>query len=335
MSIELMTQIYDKIKAYDRILLFRHIRVDGDCVGSTKGMKDIILSTWPNKEVFIIDDERSSYLAFLGPDDISDDDMPIGYTRYEDALYEDALGIVIDVASPERISNPKYALCKEIIKIDHHIDRDHYGDISWVEEERSSACEMIAAFYDAFRDRLKISKHGATCIFTGMVTDSGRFMYEGVKGETMRLAGLMLDQGIDTETLFANLYLKDFAALKFTSWVYEHMQITRNGVAYVLVDEATRLRFKLSHEEASNAVGYMSSIKGCLCWLAFIETQENIRVRLRSRFLTINELAEKYNGGGHACASGATVYSREEMNALIADADEMSREYKENNDGWL
>lgn len=335
MSIELMTQIYDKIRAYDRILLFRHVRVDGDCVGATKGMKDIILSTWPNKEVFIIDDERSDYLAFLGPDDVSDDDIPIGYTRYEDALYEDALGIVIDVASPERISNPKFALCKELIKIDHHIDISPYGDISWVEEERSSACEMIVAFYEAFRDRMKISRHGATCLYTGMVTDSGRFMYEGVKGDTMRLAGLMLDQGIDTETLFAHLYLKDFGALKFTSWVYEHMQITKNGVAYVLVDEATRLRFKLSHEEASNAVGYMSGIKGCLCWLAFIETQENIRVRLRSRFMTINELAEKYNGGGHACASGATVYSREEMNALIADADEMSRAYKENNDGWL
>ena len=335
MSMALMTQIYEKLQAYDRILLFRHVRVDGDCVGATKGMKDIIQQTWPNKEVFIIDDERSGYLAFLGPDDETDDDMPIGYTRYENALYEDALGVVIDVASPERVSNPKFVLCREIIKIDHHIDRDHYGDVSWVEDERSSACEMVAAFYAAFQDRLKISKFGATCLFAGMVTDSGRFMYEGVKGDTMRLAGLMLDHGVDTETLFAHLYLKDAQTLRFTSWVYEHMKVTANGVAWILVDEATRLRFKLTHEEASNAVGYLSSIKGVLCWIAFIETKENIRVRLRSRFMTINELAEEYNGGGHACASGATVYSREEMNALIGDADKLVREYKENHDGWL
>ena len=335
MSLDLMQQIYDKIREYDRILLFRHIRVDGDCVGATKGMKDIILSTWPDKEVLIIDDERSAYLAFLGADDISDEDMPAGYTRYENALYEDALGIVIDVATPDRISNPKYVLCKEIIKIDHHINREPFGSVCWVEEERSSACEMVVAFYAAFQDKLKISKHGATCLYTGMITDSGRFMYEGVKGDTMRLAGLMLDKGIDTETLFANLYMKDFAALKFSAWVYEHMQVTRNGVAYILVDEAARQRFGLSMEEASNCVSYLSGIKGCLCWLAFIETQENIRVRLRSRFMTINELAEKYNGGGHACASGATVYSREEMSALIADADVMIKEYKENNDGWL
>lgn len=335
MSKEIMTQIYEKLKAYDRILLFRHVRVDGDCVGATKGMKDIIRQTWPDKEVLIIDDERSDYLAFLGPDDISDDDMPIGYTRYEDALYTDALGVVIDVASPDRVSNQKFVLCREVIKIDHHIDRDPYGDISWVEEERSSACEMIAAFYEAFRDHLKLSVHGATCIYTGMVTDSGRFMYEGVKGETMRLAGLMLDQGIDTQTLYAHLYMKDFAALKFTSWVYEHMQITKNGCAYVYVDEGTRLKFKLSHEEASNAVSYMSGIRGSLCWMAFLETADSIRVRLRSRFMTVNELAEKYNGGGHACASGATVYSRQQMEELIRDADEAIRNYKENNEGWL
>lgn len=335
MSMEIMTQIYEKLKAYDRILLFRHIRVDGDCVGATKGLKDIIQQTWPQKEVLIIDDERSAYLAFLGPDDISDDDMPLGYTRYENALYEDALGVVIDVASPDRVSNQKFVLCREVIKIDHHIDRDHFGDISWVEEERSSACEMIAAFYEMFRDRLKISTHGAACIYTGMVTDSGRFMYEGVKGDTMRLAGLMLDQGIDTQTLYAHLYMKDFGALKFAAWVYEHMQITKNGVAYIYVDEATRLKFGLSHEEASNAVSHLSGIRGCLCWMAFLETAENIRVRLRSRFMTINELAEKYNGGGHACASGATVYTRQQMDELIRDADEASKKYKENNEGWL
>ena len=79
MSMDLINQIYDKICAYDRILLFRHIRVDGDCVGATKGMKDIIQATWPKKEVLIIDDERSDYLAFLGADDVNDNVLPEGY----------------------------------------------------------------------------------------------------------------------------------------------------------------------------------------------------------------------------------------------------------------
>ena len=75
-----------------------------------------------------------------------------------------------------------------------------------------------------------------------------------------------------------------------------------------------------------------------LCWIAFIETGDEdhaIRVRLRSRFATINHIAEKYHGGGHACASGATVYSQEEMQALLADADAHVKEYKETHEGWL
>ena len=320
--------ILDKIKEYDRILIFRHKRIDGDCVGATKGLKELIRASFPEKDVRIIDDEHSDYLAFLGPDD----------EAVADEFYASALGIVVDVADMERISNQKFSLCKEIIKIDHHIDRTPYGDISWVEDGRSSACEMIADFYATFQNELVLTKWAATCIFTGMVTDSGRFMYEGVCGESMRLAGLLLDAGVDTERLYANLYLKSFDSLKFTAYIYEHMSITEHGVAYLLVDKAMQEKFNLNMESASAAISSLGGIRDCLCWIAFIETGDAsgaIRVRLRSRFATINHIAEKYHGGGHACASGATVYSVDEMHALLRDADAHIKQYKENNDGWL
>ncbi len=328
MNTAIKERILGRIKANDRILIFRHKRVDGDCVGSTKGLKEILRASFPEKDVRIIDDETSDYLAFLGPDD-----APV-----PDDFYTSALGIVIDVADTARISNQKFALCKELIKIDHHIDRTPYGDISWVEEDRSSACEMIADFYAAFQDELTLTKWAATCIYTGMVTDSGRFMYEGVCGESMRLAGLLLDAGVNTEWLYANLYLKSFESLKFTAYIYEHMSVTENGVAWLLVDKAMQEKFNLNLESASAAISSLSGIRGCLCWIAFIETGDAdgaIRVRLRSRFASINHIAENYHGGGHACASGATVYSVEEMNALLRDADAHIKHYKENNDGWL
>ena len=328
MNEQIKHQILEKIKEYDRILIFRHKRIDGDCVGATKGMKELIKASFPAKDVRIIDDEHSDYLAFLGPDD----------EAVEDEFYACALGIVIDVASTERISNQKFALCREMIKIDHHIDIAPYGDISWVEDSRSSACEMIADFYATFQHELVLTKWAATCIYTGMVTDSGRFMYEGVCGESLRLAGLLLDTGVNTEWLYANLYLKSFDSLKFTAYIYEHMQITKHGVAYILVDKTMQEKFNLNMESASASISSLSGIRDCLCWIAFIETGDAdgaIRVRLRSRFATINHIAEKYHGGGHACASGATVYSIEEMNDLLRDADAHIKQYKENNDGWL
>ena len=328
MNFEIKKQILEKIKEYDRIMLFRHVRNDGDCVGATKGMKRILQLSFPEKEIYLIDGETAQYLEFMGPEDA---DVP-------DEMYKEALGIVIDTASEARISNKKYKLCKEVIKIDHHIPLESYGCMQWVEEERSSACEMIVDFYATFKDELKIDSEAATHLYTGMVTDSGRFKYEGVSGETMRNAGLLLDVGVNTELLYARLYLEAFEYLKFKSEIYRRMEITENGVAYIYVDKAMQEEFDLTLEQASACVGTLDSIRGAICWIVFIENGDNegsIRVRLRSRFVHINAVAEKYRGGGHACASGATVYGREEMAALLQDADAVVKEYKETHEGWL
>ena len=328
MNKEVKLQILQKIKEYDRIMIFRHIRNDGDCVGSTKGLKRIIQLTWPEKEVYIIDRETAKYLEFMGPED----------DEVADELYMDALGIVVDTASEARISNKKYTLCKELIKIDHHIPLENYGDIMWVEEERSSACEMIVDFYATFRDELKIDSEAATYLYTGMVTDSGRFKYDGVSGETMRNAGLLLDIGVNTELLYARLYLEAYEYLKFKAHIYQRMQITENGVAYIYIDKAMQEEFGLSLEQASACVGNLDSIRGCICWIVFVENGDaegSIRVRLRSRFVHINPVAEKYRGGGHACASGATVYNRDEVEALLQDADALVKEYKNTHEDWL
>ena len=328
MNRETMQAILQKIKENDRIIITRHFRPDGDAVGSTKGLWKILQLSFPEKEILLINEDQSEYLKFLGGES-----EPIA-----DEKYAEALGIILDTGTIDRVSNKKITLCKELVKIDHHIDNNPYGDISWVEDHRSSVCEMVVRFYEAFADELKIDSEAATYLYTGMVTDSGRFRFSSVSGDTMRLAGLLLDQGINTDVLFANLYLEEFDKLKFEAYVYDKMCITENGVAYIYVDRAMQEKFNLSQEDASSAVGYMDTIKGALCWIAFIDApgeEKTIRVRLRSRFVTINTIAENHHGGGHACASGATVYSEEEMHQLIAEADARVKEYKETHEGWL
>ena len=328
MNMEIMQAILAKIKEYDTICLFRHFRPDGDCKGATKGLQAVLKATWPEKQILLINDDHSDYLAFLGDED----------DEVEDVVYQRALAIVLDTATMDRIANKKFTLCKELIKIDHHLEVAPYGDISWVEHHRSSACEMIAHFCYTFRDQLVMTPEAAKYLYTGMVTDSGRFQYDSVSGDTLRCAGYLLDQGIDTDRLFAQLYLHDFEELKFRAQVYKRMKITENGVAYVHLTKAVQEQFGLSAESASACVSVMDSIKGCLCWIAFIESgdeMETIRVRLRSRFMTINQIAENYRGGGHACASGATVYTQEEVQSLLQEADQAVKEYKETHQGWM
>ena len=326
MNINNARNVLESIKQYDKIIIFRHFRPDGDAIGSTKGLQRILQLSFPEKTIVLQNCDFSDYLSFLGKEE----------TLYDDDFYKDALGIVLDTATAKRISNQKFSLCKKLIKIDHHIDVEAYGDINWVEDERCSTCELIASFYSLLSDELAIDKEAATYLYAGLVTDSGRFRFRSVSGDTMRLAGLLLDQGIDTDTLYANLYMKDFEEFKFEGFVLNNIKITENGVAYIHIDKETMDKFSLNYEQASACVSYMDSIKNSLIWIAFIDTDtDDIRVRLRSRFVTINTLAEKYEGGGHACACGATVHSLDEINKLLSEADELLGNYKKTNEGWL
>lgn len=326
MNNEIKQNILNKIREYDRIIITRHGRPDGDAIGSTKGLAGILRLSFPEKHIHVINEDSSEYLAFLGPEE---PDIP-------DELYADALVIVLDTATLDRVSNKKIGMAREIIKIDHHINVSPYGSLEWVEDSRSSVCEMVADFYITFRDILKLDREAATAIYAGMVTDSGRFRYESVSGETLRCASVMLDTGIDTDTLFAHLYLKDFAYHKFQAYVLQRMKITENGVAYIHLTASVQERFHLRPEEASNVISFLDGIMGSIIWLAFIDNADGTtRVRLRSRFVTINKIAEHFHGGGHACASGATVRGRKELKALLAEADALSKSYKETHEGWL
>ena len=112
MNKELMVQILNKIKEYDKIIISRHLRPDGDCVGATMGFKDILKDSFPDKDIRLINNDYAQYLEFLGEEDKQEDE----------SFYSDALVIVIDTSNAKRCSNPLITKAKEIIKIDHHIE---------------------------------------------------------------------------------------------------------------------------------------------------------------------------------------------------------------------
>lgn len=318
--------ILNKIKEYDRIILVRHIRPDGDCVGATLGFKYLLKESFPNKEIKVYANDYIDYLDFLGKED---DDESI-------EKYEGALIIALDTAVSDRISNSNYCKSKELIKIDHHIEVDKYGDINWVDDSRSSCCEMIVEFYDTFKDELKMPLESATALYTGIISDSGRFKFSSVNGNTLRLSAILLDKGIDIETIAAHLYLKDFNVYQLQGDMLKSAKITENGVAYIYVTEDIQKKYNLSLSDASSMISVIDSIKGSLIWLAFIDNPDGtIRVRLRSRFMTVNQIASKHHGGGHDKASGATCYSKEEMEELIKEADIEIKKYKESHNDWL
>ena len=326
MNKEIKDKIFQKIKDADRIIIARHFRPDGDAIGSSRGLERILKLTYPEKTIKLCNKDNSEFLAFLGSED----------EEISDEFISSSLAIILDTATSERLSDPRALNAKYVIKIDHHIEVNKYGNLSWVEDYRSSCSELIADFFNTYKSELKIDKYAATCIYTGMNTDSGRFCFSSTTGETLRLAGLMLDYGVDIENLQANLDLRDFKVYKFQADVFEKIKVTDSGLAYLYLDQEMQKKWNLTREEASDSVSLMSSIKGSIAWIAFIENPDKtIRVRLRSRFMTINQVAERYPGGGHDRASGATCYSHEEMESLIKDASEAVKIYKETHNDWI
>jgi len=312
-------RILETIQRHDRIVISRHVRPDGDCVGASLALKRIINLTWPEKDVRVINSDYAEKLEFLGREDPPLED------------YSLTLVIVLDTSDAKRISNPMYDKGSCLVKIDHHIDSEQYADINWIESNRSSVCEMIALFYSLYSKTLKIDTYAATCLYAGICTDSGRFRYSNTSPETLRLAAMLLEKGVDAQRLFVQLDVEDLSFLRFQAKALEKIEISPAGVAYLYIPMEMRKNFNLTDEYTSNAVDFMNSIRGSLIWILFIQTEKEIRVRLRSRFVPINGLASRYRGGGHANACGATLYRNEEIDTLVKDADKLLSRFRKEN----
>ncbi len=309
--------LLEKIKEYNKIAIFGHRRPDGDCYGSLNGLKNIILTTFPKKRVFCLT-EHVATLSFLGKMDDVDDEF-----------FDGALAIVCDTSTRERIHDQRYKLCSEVIKLDHHIIIDNYGDYNIVDEDIPATSLLVARFFFSYPE-LKITEKGATALYTGTITDTSNFRYRGVNLETFVLAGKLVELGADIVGVDQQLSLESLRSTKLKAFVYKSLKVTENGVAYAMISEKIIKRFNVTSDEAASLVNLLSNIKECPVWILFIGYPKEVRIRLRSNGPDINMLAEAYGGGGHQKAAGASVTSWNKIGMLIKDADHLVKCYKEN-----
>lgn len=313
-----LNDIFNLIKDFNKIIIFPHARPDGDCIGSSFGLKNIIETTWPNKEV-IVAGESSVFTSFLGvPKQLHDTD------------FKGALGISLDTANKNRIAEQRYSFCDMIIKIDHHIKIEEFGDIDYVDTSRPAAALIILDLFMQFPDTLKMTKEGAGALFFGILTDTGRFKYAGVDGDTFRNVSVLFDNGLDTAPIYQYLDTRSENMLRFKGFLLQNYKKTPNGVVYFKVLPEYLTRFDVTIDEATSLVNEMSVIDNHPIWLLFAEYEEEIvRCRMRSKGPALNALAGKYDGGGHKLACGANLGTWERADLLIQDADALAKEYRE------
>ena len=305
-------QVLEKIKAYPTIIIHRHTNPDGDALGSQIGMKHIILESFPEKRVLMVGDEAGRY-AFM-PDSVMD--------TVDDADYEGALAIVLDTSARKLISDDRYTRAKETVRIDHHLFCEQICDTEVADSSFESCCGMVPAFAKACG--LPLTLTAATALYTGMITDSGRFRYDATSARTHQLASFLLEQPVDTNEIYRCLYATDYAMMKLRAQFVLKIRFTQKNVAYIYTtrEELEELDSDL-FGVSRGMVSTMSDIRGVDIWANFTETDKGVLCELRSSRFNINPIAVKYGGGGHAKASGATLRDHDEVMAMLADLDAM------------
>lgn len=311
-------KIVELIKKYPVIIIHRHKNPDGDALGSQIGLKHIIRDSFPEKTVYTVGDMTPRYAFML--------DEPMD--EIADEVYNNALAIVLDTSAKALISDDRYTLAPENARFDHHLFVEEICGTEHVDTSFESCCGLIASF--AKECRLTVSETAAKALYTGMITDSGRFRYDSTTSQTFQMASFLIERKFDTNDIYRNLYSDELSSVQLRARFTLKINVAENGVAYIYtpLDEAKSYgvdNFTISR----GMVNTMGEIKGIDRWVNFTETENGVLCEIRSSKMNINPIAVKYGGGGHKKASGATLKDKNEAMALLTDLISLTEEENE------
>ena len=307
--------IQELILKYPRIIIHRHKNPDGDALGSQFGLKQILCDTYPEKEIFAVGDMTPRY-AFMATSPLDE---------IEDSAYEGALAIVLDTSAKALISDDRYAIASANARIDHHIFCEEITQVEITDTSFESCCSMIAAM--AMECGWTVSPEAAKSLYTGMVTDSGRFRYDSTSAQTFRMASFLMERKFNTTDIFQNLYADELSSIQLRAKFTLKIQTTPHRVAYIYTPLEEAKSYNADYFTLSRGmVNVMGEIRGIDTWVNFTETENGVLCEIRSNRHNINPIAVKYGGGGHQKASGATLKDKDEAMALLADLNALSEE---------
>ena len=297
------------------IIIHRHHRPDGDAIGSQVGLKYLLTHNYPHKTVHIVGDDPGT-LGFV--EGAVMDDIP-------DTAYEGALALVLDCGGEGMVCDTRYTLAATTARIDHHLYTGSFTDLEVIDSSFESCCGLIAAM--AEEAGWELNPTAARALYLGMVTDSGRFRYDGTTARTHRLVARLVEQDFDRNDLYRNLYADDFEAKRLKAEYILRIRFTDRRVAYIYTTaEEAAASGKDTFTISRGMVNTMADIRGTDIWVNFTEADGGVLCEIRSSKYNINPIAVKYGGGGHAKASGAKVADRATAMAMLADLDQLTEE---------
>ncbi len=290
------------IRESKTIVLACHVNPDGDALGS---LLSLALALKPlGKEVTCLsEDGVPDILRFLPGSDL--------ILRSTDIPSFD-LALVVDSGELSRVGEqvrPMVSRAKRAVNIDHHVVAGTFGDVRVLDSGSASTAEII---YDLLQTlQIPLTPEIATCLFTGIITDTGSFRFQNVKPGTLRVAALLVEAGASPPVISENVFEnKTFAGTRLLGHALSSLSQSPDGrVVWAHITAADFRSLGAIDAETEGVVNYVRGIRGAEVGLLFREMDNGrIRVSLRSReSVNVAELAQEFGGGGHRMASGCTL----------------------------
>jgi len=298
--------VLELIESHDEIVILRHQKPDPDAYGAQLGLRAYLQNKYPDKSIKALGSGEPS-LEFLGEmDRVSTIERP--------------LVVVVDTGNKERIDGTlDYA--EKIVKIDHHPNVELYGDVSIVETDVSSASELIYLLIDRW-DSSAMNDEAAALFYMGIVGDTGRFLYNNTSALTHAVASKLKEFNFDAADLNNQMHKSSKNKFKYKGYLINNAVFTDSGIAYVYVPKSVMEEYDLSVSEAGLDVNIFREIEDVKVWFIALEGDGEIRVRLRSKEVVINDVAAMFDGGGHPLASGVRVKNMDMLKELLVKIEE-------------
>jgi phosphoesterase RecJ-like protein len=300
-----MESVVAALRAHGRFAVTSHDNPDGDALGSMLGMH-LGLELLGKDSVMVLGGEAPlpPEYAFL--------QLPTrGLVRTAPADISERVLVAVDCAQASRVVDPALVEAGSLaVNIDHHHDNTRFGDVNLVVDDASSTAEVLMDVFDELD--VVPTPELAEALYTGVVTDTGRFQYSNTTPKALRLAARLVEEGADVGKVFVEVYESTpVAKLKLLARALEHAAELAEG--RVVVSELTRADFESARAAepfSEGIIDHLRAVDGAELVALVRELPEGAPTRrkgsLRShpRGVDVSAIARSFGGGGHRRAAG-------------------------------
>lgn len=299
-------KIKDILKNNIKFSIFVHEHPDYDALGSANALARSLKLANKQARIFGINQKIIEEYPCL--------DLTI--EPIHEPYMNNSVAIILDVANKERILSFKDNInFINIIRIDHHLFVEKIGNVEWIDDSASSTAEMVG--WLIVNNNLKIDEKVIDYLYAGILADTGKLMFSAVSQSTYELLSEFMSYGFNKQKIQEKMFLKKLSDEKINNKLQKKMKVLSSGIGYIILNKRDVIKYK--QENIHNKVWLLSGYEEIKIWfyLYFDIEKNSWKGSIRSRDYNVNQIAKKFNGGGHLLASGFRLENKKQIKNLI------------------